>query len=157
MSSRHALHRLLFPFLLFTLVFLLVFPVPAQAWDAVVIRVVDGDTLLVAPKNVRRPHEAALGVRLYGIDAPELDQPGGQESKAALEQLVRPDTAVEIIPVESDRYDRAVGLVVLHGTLLNLEQIRNGHASVYEKYCRARFCGDWKRVEKEARAQKGDL
>ena len=155
MSSRHILRR--FPFLLFSLAFFLVFPAPAFAWDAVVIRVVDGDTLIVAPKNANNPDEAAISVRFYGIDAPEMNQPGGQEARVALAERARPGAIVEIIPVESDRYDRAVGLVFLDGALLNLEQVRKGHAWVYEKYCRASLCGKWKQVAKEARAKQRGL
>lgn len=89
-------------------------------------------------------------MRLYGIEAPEMNQPDGKESKAALEILAVPGV-VEIIHVEADRYDRSVGLVLLDGVLLNLEQIRHGYARVDEKYCKARFCGEWRREEKPAR------
>lgn len=133
------------------------FPLPAYAWKAVVIRVVDGDTLFVAPKDAKNFEQIQIDVRLYGIDAPELKQPGGQESKVALEQLVSPNSPVEIVSGENDRYDRAVGLVIIDGIFLNFEQIRCGHAWVYEKYCRARFCNKMKQAEKEARHAKQGL
>lgn len=129
----------------------------AHAWDGVVVRVVDGDTLIVAPKDAKQPELLRISVRLYGIDAPELSQPGGKESKAALERLARQGAAVDIIPVEADRYDRAVGVVMFNGVSLNIEQIRNGQAWVYDKYCKARFCGDWQRIEQQARAVKFGL
>lgn len=147
MSSRPILS--LFP--LFLLASICLFNSPAEAWEGVVIRVIDGDTLVVAPKTAKQPEKVGIGVRLYGIDAPEMHHPGGKDSKAALEALAVPGAPVEIIPVEADRYDRSVGLVLLDGVLLNLEQIRNGNARVDEKYCRARYCGEWKRDEKPAR------
>jgi len=46
----------------------LVLAVAALAWEAEVIRVVDGDTLVVR----RIDNDAQTRIRLYGIDAPEM-------------------------------------------------------------------------------------
>lgn len=57
---------------------------------------------------------------------------------------------VEVL--DKDRYGRIVGLI---GTL-NRELVQAGMAWVYEKYCKASFCPQWKRDEKLARqARKG--
>ena len=53
------------------------FPLPAYAWPGTVLDVHDGDRMIVAPMgDVRTP----LKIRLYGIDAPELEQKGGPQS-----------------------------------------------------------------------------
>lgn len=121
----------------------------ALAWEGYVWKVIDGDTLTVVPSGVSEAdaESAGVGIRLYGIDAPELNQPGGVESRTALGDMVKRGDTVQIIPIESDRYDRSVALVQIGDHILNLEQVRNGQAHVSEKYCRARFCKDWKKVE----------
>jgi len=50
-----------------------------------VVKVWDGDTV-----NVMRGDSVTLKVRLHGIDAPELGQPFGEESRKRLAELVMP-------------------------------------------------------------------
>ncbi|WP_243358343.1 thermonuclease family protein [Fundidesulfovibrio terrae] len=101
----------------------------AQAWafTGTVQRVHDGDTVTV--DDVR--------VRLYGIDAPELDQPGGKEARQYLASLAQ-DRAVEVLPRDVDAYGRTVGvLLLLPGRQdLNAAMVKAGHAWVYKQYCR---------------------
>lgn len=52
-------------------------------FEALVADVKDGDTLIVIRNNAR------LTVKLPGIDAPELDQPFGQEAKQYAAKLVK--------------------------------------------------------------------
>ena len=69
------------------LIVALAFPLPAYAWPGTVLDVHDGDRMIVAPMgDVRTP----LKIRLYGIDAPELEQKGGPQSRDHLLSLVRP-------------------------------------------------------------------
>lgn len=130
------------------------FPAIAQAWDGVVVSIHDGDTVLVAPHGA--PH-GDMGVRLYGINAPELNQPGGRESCAALQNTVRPGDAVKVIPLADDRYNRVIGLIIRDGVILNYEQVRQGQAWVYPQYCKARFCKEWRHAEQAARERRYGL
>src|SRR5882762_5505503 len=57
-----------------------------------VSRVVDGDTLVVQLSS------GPIRVRLYGIDAPEHNQPGGREATDALSALLA-GQRVELEPV----------------------------------------------------------
>lgn len=63
--------RLLFIFLLI----ILHLPTPAWAWEGQVIRVTDGDTIVVINEDREQ-----VRIRLYGIDAPESDQAFGDEA-----------------------------------------------------------------------------
>jgi endonuclease YncB( thermonuclease family) len=109
-------------------------------------RVNDGDTLTLLTNDYER-----VKVRLYGIDAPELAQSGGEASKAALERLVRGLT-VEVESIDVDRYSRQVGLVRLKDRLINLELIEEGQAWVYERYCKlASLCRSFRQAQKRAR------
>ena len=66
-------------------------------------RVIDGDSLEVKYAGLfsflRRPFQ----VRLYGIDAPELAQPYGQEARKQLETLVRRG-GIRMDAMPTDRY-----------------------------------------------------
>ncbi|MDR2503970.1 MAG: thermonuclease family protein [Deltaproteobacteria bacterium] len=112
-----------------------------------VIRVADGDTL-----TMFSPEREMLKVRLYGVDAPESDQPGGKEARAFASDLALLHE-VEVRTLDTDRYGRSVGMVRLtDGRMLNEELVRAGLAWVYLDYCREIQCVRWLALEKEARA-----
>jgi len=107
-------------------VFCLLF-VAAQAWAFTgnVVNVHDGDTITVGETRVR----------LHGIDAPELNQPGGRQSRDFLASLVD-GKQVEVSVQDTDGYGRKVGLVRVRGVGdVNAAMVEAGHAWVYRKYC----------------------
>jgi micrococcal nuclease len=81
-----------------------------------VTRVLDGDTFRVRPD--RR-------VRLANLDAPELGNCFGPESKAHLEKLIT-GREVEIVPVKNDAYGRILGFVYLGDEFINEAMARRG-------------------------------
>jgi micrococcal nuclease len=88
----------------------------------------DGDTLRI------RQGEKVTKVRFCGIDAPELAQPLGVESRDYLMRLVG-DGAVRLVAVEKDKYDRTVAELFLpDGRSVNVEMVRAGMAYHYAKY-----------------------
>ena len=69
-----------------------------------VVRVIDGDTIVTASR--KNP------IRLANVDAPELDERGGQKAKRTLEKLV----LGQIVAVDTkarDKYGRSVANVKL--------------------------------------------
>lgn len=114
-----------------------------------VISVADGDSL-----SVLEAGGGSKKIRLYGIDCPELQQAGGREAAAFTEETAL-FAKVSLTLMHSDRYGRAVAIVTLpDGRVLNEELIRNGHAWVEQRHCRAPQCASWKRLEKKARANR---
>ena len=71
-----------------------------------VVRVIDGDTVVVQDEDARI-HK----VRLAGIDAPECGMPFGQAAKRHLESLVL-GRAVRSINMSRDRYRRTVSVLL---------------------------------------------
>ena len=71
-----------------------------------VVEVTDGDTVRV----ITRKNGTPFKVRLHGIDAPELDQPYGEEAKGALEKMVL-GKVVYVDVLRVDRYGRQVGIL----------------------------------------------
>lgn len=75
----------------------------------------------------------ADSVRLAAIDTPERAQRFGNRSKQALSKLVfGKDVMVWVI--DTDRYKRTVGIIMLGETDVNLEMVRLGYAWVYRQY-----------------------
>ena len=100
-----------------------------------VIRVQDGDSLLVRPSN---RNDGELRVRLYGIDAPEHDQDFGREATARLTAIVRGRTDLLVEPVDTDRYGRLVGVLYSlasgRGNSVNRALVQEGLARWYSRY-----------------------
>ena len=113
----------IFLFLLFTFPFL-----HAETLTGRVVRVTDGDTIVVLDAD-KVQHK----IRLQGIDAPERHQAFGTKSKEHLSDLVAGKT-VEVDYSKYDRYGRVLGIVMVNGEDVNLEQIEAGMAWHYKKY-----------------------
>ena len=99
-------------------------------------RVIDGDSLEVKYGGffsfMRRP----FPVRLYGIDAPELAQPYGRESREQLVALVRRG-GIRMETRATDRYGRTVGLLYPRQRgreAINVAMVRSGMAYWYRRY-----------------------
>lgn len=115
------------------------------AWEGVVMRIQDGDSF-----QVRREHRTE-SIRLYGIDCPEYQQPGGKQAKKLTSSLVKGHRG-DILPMDTDRYGRTVAIVRVGGLVLNAELVRTGWAWVYPRYCTAQaLCRQWQSLEQEAR------
>mgnify|MGYP001067340947 FL=1 len=94
-----------------------------------VTKIIDGDTIYVTIKtnNLRKK------IRLVGIDAPEIDQPYGIDSKLALEEYLL-NKHVTILNYGTDKYNRILGKVVFNNKDINSLMIKYGHAWLYRKY-----------------------
>ena len=112
---------------------LLALPLPAPALDLIgSARAVDGDTLEVAGQKVR----------LFGIDAPELDQvcerdgrrwACGDASRAALARIVGGrQLTCELRDI--DRYGRNVAICMAGGDDVAALMVRQGLALAYRRY-----------------------
>jgi len=119
-----------------------------------VVGVHDGDTITVLDAN-----RTQYKIRLAGIDAPESKQAFGNRSKQNLSDLVfGKDVAVEWD--KRDRYQRVVGVVLVDGHDVNLEQVRAGMAWWYRQYAKEQIPDDrrlYELAENEARAAKRGL
>lgn len=102
-----------------------------QQGDYSVVKVYDGDTILVAGAGGRRV------VRLLGIDAPETSkgrakpgQPYSQKARQHLADLVL-NQPVALTVYGRDRYQRALAVVHRGNQNINLAMVRAGLAEVY--------------------------
>ncbi|MFO7596503.1 MAG: thermonuclease family protein [Desulfocurvibacter africanus] len=131
-----------------TLLFLL-WPVIAFAFPAKVIKISDGDTIVVLTEDKRQ-----VRVRLFGVDTPEKGQERGRQASDYTKSVAALQM-VDVQEMDVDRYGRLVGRVILEGgRVLNAELVANGWAWVYRDYCKTAECRAWEQLEAQARAQK---
>lgn len=122
-SARHSrrVPRILF------LLWLLPFNVAAYTFAGRVVAVHDGDTLTVLR------YGRAFKVRLNAIDAPELGQAYGRQSRKSLSSLCFGRYAV-VESVGQDKYNRTLARVRCGALDVNAEQLRRGMAWHYAQY-----------------------
>ena len=136
------------------LFFLFLLPAVADTLQGRVVRVIDGDTVVVLDAG-KEQHR----VRLAGIDAPERKQPFGQKSKQYLAfQIAGQDVVVDWH--KHDRYHRIVGKIIHDGQDVDLGMVRAGLAWWYRKYAHEQSPADrvlYEDAENKARAQRRGL
>ncbi|KAA1269116.1 DUF1016 N-terminal domain-containing protein [Leptospira interrogans] len=86
-------------------------------------RVVDGDTF-VAQIDLGFGLTARQKIRLLGINAPELNAPGGQESFESLKKKLKPGTNLLIRTHTQDKYGRYLGDVLYLSKKSSYETLR---------------------------------
>ena len=94
------------------------------------IFVVDGDTIKGNLDSKR------ITIRLVEIDAPEMDQPFGVESKRFLEKLIE-NKKVTLIAEGKDRYGRTLGELFVNKDNINEKMVKSGFAWVYDRYVKS--------------------
>ena len=131
-------------------------PASARTYQGQVIKVFDGDTILVRIKG----HEEF--VRLREIDAPETaahkkkgQEPWGRKAREfALSRLkdrnVRLQTADRD---ERDVYRRLLAYVFAGNTFLNREMVQSGNAFFYRSSIRGKYAAQLEEAEESARNQ----
>ncbi len=126
---------------------------------AAVIRIVDGDTIVVSLGPV-----AGIGstekVRLIGVDTPEVVDPrrpverfGAEASHYAREQLLGRPVWLAFEPRLRDVYGRLLAYVFLaDGSCFNLQIVANGFGFAYTTYP-FMFMADFREAERSARTR----
>jgi len=97
--------------------------------DGKVIKIIDGDTVYFQATN----DDGYKKLRLVGIDAPEMKQPFGHESRQCLANLIN-NKLVQIITFGVDRYKRTLAKIIIEKIDINQAMIKNGCAWFYRRY-----------------------
>jgi endonuclease YncB( thermonuclease family) len=119
--------------------------VAAEPFTATVVKVKDGDSLVVLRDNKQ------IDIRLEGIDCPELHQAYGQKAKQATSQLAAGKT-VTVQSTGTDKYGRTLANIILpDGRSLSQELVRQGCAWWFKKYSKDQALA---KMEVEARQKK---
>lgn len=126
----------------------LCFRTDAQAWDAYVVRVEDGNTIVVCERPGR--DEPTVILRFYGIDAPSRRQPFGREARDFLLRLMPKGTKVSVDSLGQDEQVTPTALVQVAGKSVNYQLLIEGLAWVNRSTCKAIFCRRWYIQEHQA-------
>lgn len=114
------------------LLFLLPVLLSAQTLKGKIVKVQDGDTVILLD-SFNTQHK----IRLHGIDAPENGQPYGNKSREFLSDLIA-GKAVTVDVKGVDQYNRLLGVIYIGDTNINAEMIRAGYAWNY-KYSKDKY------------------
>jgi len=133
---------------------------------AVVVRVIDGDTVEVritdrvdGPGAGRATLDSTYSVRLIGIDTPESVKPGspvdcfGKEASAATTALLEGQRVRLVKDVEeTDAYGRLLRYVYLEAEMANARLVINGYAHAYTYPPDVRHAALFTSLQRRARA-----
>jgi endonuclease YncB( thermonuclease family) len=144
---------------LYTLVgflFLCLF-LPAQAaktpegvtYEAVILRVTDGDTVVIAAPFLPPPFKQELAVRVFGVDTPEKghraqcpsEDQRGQAASAFTKNAVNKSVKRQATLYGWDKFGgRVLGDIILDGQSLRAMLIANGFAREYFGEAKQSWC-----------------
>lgn len=100
-----------------------------DAWMGVVTYVMDGDTIRVRPPEGGKP----LQLRIHGIEAPEICQPGGMAARSALKRRILGER-VAVYGKVRDHDGHLVGRVVFNHQDQGRGMVANGLAWSYRRH-----------------------
>lgn len=103
-------------------------PANGTEFSGRVTRIVDGDTFWISGQDVR--------IRIWGLDAPETNEPGGAAATAELTRLIAGQT-LNCRQRDIDRFGRIVGQCFLpNGRDITREMISSGTAREFCRFSR---------------------
>lgn len=118
-------------------------------YDAQILRVNDGDTVVIAAPFLPAPLKPELAVRIYGVDTPEKGfrakcAQEDQRGKAATEftkQAVAQSQKRQVMLYDWDKFGgRVLGDLILNGQSLRVLLIQNGFAREYFGDAKQSWC-----------------
>lgn len=99
----------------------------APAFSFQVEVIIDGDTI-----QAHTSESAGQRLRLWGIDAPESDQPHGSEARARLASMIPTGKIVEARDMGTDQYGRILVIIGKNNELpVNWNMVLSGNAHHY--------------------------
>lgn len=118
-------------------------------YDAVITRVIDGDTVAFQAAFLPDPLKKELSIRVFGVDTPEKgfrakcpqEDQRGQMATAFTKQAVAQAQKRQIVLMDWDKYGgRVLGDVLLNGQSLRMMLIQNGFAREYYGEAKTSWC-----------------
>jgi endonuclease YncB( thermonuclease family) len=118
-------------------------------YDAQIVRVSDGDTIVIAAPFLPAPLKPELAVRIFGVDTPEKGFRGqcesekqrGEAASVFTKQLVAASTQRQVVLYGWDKFGgRVLGDIILNGQSLRTQLIQNGFAREYYGDAKQSWC-----------------
>ena len=118
-------------------------------YDAKIVRVNDGDTVVIAAPFLPAPLKPELAVRVYGVDTPEKghraqcpsEAQRGEAATAFTKNAVASTQKHQVVLYGWDKFGgRVLGDMILNGVSLRSELIKNGFAREYYGEAKQSWC-----------------
>lgn len=118
-------------------------------YDAQIIRVSDGDTIVIAASFLPPPLKPELAVRIYGVDTPEKghraqcpqEAARAEQASAWTKQLVASSNKRQVILYKWDKFGgRVIGDIIVNGQSVRRGLIANGLAREYYGDAKQSWC-----------------
>lgn len=118
-------------------------------YDAQILRVNDGDTVVISAPFLPKPLKPELAIRVFGVDTPEKgfraqcpsEDQRGQAATAFTKNAVASTQRHQVIIYGWDKFGgRVLGDMILNGVSLRAELIRNGFAREYYGEAKQSWC-----------------
>lgn len=118
-------------------------------YDAKIVRVNDGDTVVIAAPFLPAPLKPELAVRVFGVDTPEKgfraqcpsEDQRGQAASAFTKNAVATTQKHQVVLYGWDKFGgRVLGDIILNGVSLRAELIKNGYAREYFGDAKQSWC-----------------
>ena len=118
-------------------------------YDTEIIRVSDGDTIVISAPYLPKPLKPELAVRIYGVDTPEKGHRAqcAQENEQALKasqyttQLIKNGKKIQVTLYKWDKFGgRVLGDIIVDGESVRAGLIKNGHAREYYGEAKQSWC-----------------
>ena len=118
-------------------------------YDAEIVRVNDGDTVVISAPFLPAPLKPELAVRVFGVDTPEKgfraqcpsENQRGLSATEFTKNAVKSTKKHQVILYGWDKFGgRVLGDIVLDGVSLRQELIRNGFAREYYGDAKQSWC-----------------
>lgn len=118
-------------------------------YDAQILRVSDGDTIVIAAPFLPAPLKPELAVRIYGVDTPEKgfraqcpsEDARGKAASEFTKNAVNSAAKRQVVLYSWDKFGgRVLGDIILNGQSLRSELIKNGFAREYYGDTKQSWC-----------------
>jgi endonuclease YncB( thermonuclease family) len=120
-----------------------------MTYDAQILRVSDGDTIVIAAPFLPQPLKPELAVRIYGVDTPEkghraqcpAEAQRGEMATQFTKQLVQSGQKFQVTLYGWDKFGgRVLGDVIVNGQSVRAGLIANGLAREYYGEAKQSWC-----------------
>ena len=118
-------------------------------YDATIVRVNDGDTVVISAPYLPKPLKPELAVRIYGVDTPEkgfraqcpVEDQRGQAATVFTKNAINKSAQRQVVLYGWDKFGgRILGDIILDGQSLRSQLIANGFAREYFGEAKQSWC-----------------
>lgn len=122
---------------------------PGVLYDATILRVTDGDTVVITAPFLPAPLKPELAVRIFGVDTPEKgfraqcpsEDERGKAASEFTKKAVESSQKRQVVIMSWDKFGgRILGDIILNGNSLRMMLIQNGFAREYYGDAKQSWC-----------------